>query len=62
MKVREVLAKLNKEGWEINRTRGSHRNLVHPDKPGVAITVSGNLHDDMDKGLLSSILKKAGLK
>jgi predicted RNA binding protein YcfA (HicA-like mRNA interferase family) len=35
VKVREVLRLLADDGWEIVATRGSHRQLKHPTKPGV---------------------------
>ena len=31
-KVKEVLKLLNDEGWELKRTKGSHRQFVHPTK------------------------------
>jgi hypothetical protein len=30
MKVREVLKMLEQDGWYLDRTRGSHRQLKHP--------------------------------
>jgi len=35
LKVRALLKLLRKVGWEIDRTRGDHRQLVHPIKPGL---------------------------
>jgi len=40
MKVKEVLKLLEEDGWYLARTKGSHRQLKHPNKPG-AVTVSG---------------------
>jgi len=34
MKVREVLNLLNKDGWTVKDTKGSHSQLTHPTKPG----------------------------
>ena len=45
MTVRELLKRLDDDGWFIDRTRGSHRQLRHPTKPGT-VTVSGHLRDD----------------
>ena len=45
MKVREVLDLLADDGWEIVTTRGSHRQLKHPTKPG-RVTVAGKRSDD----------------
>jgi predicted RNA binding protein YcfA (HicA-like mRNA interferase family) len=61
MKVRAVLRILKEDGWVTERTRGSHRQLKHPDKPGT-VTVSGKLGIDVPPGTLNSILKQAGLK
>jgi predicted RNA binding protein YcfA (HicA-like mRNA interferase family) len=61
LKVRELLKRLKKDGWEMDRTRGSHRQLVHPDKPGT-VTVSGHLIDDVHPKTLKSVLRQAGLE
>ena len=44
-KVRELIADLERAGFVLERTRGSHRQFVHPhrDEP---IAVSGNLGRD----------------
>ncbi len=61
MKVREVLRILKEDGWVIQRTRGSHRQLKHPTKRGT-VTVSGNPGIEVPPGTLNSILKQARLK
>ena len=61
MKVREVIRRLERDGWELARTRGSHRQFRHPRKPGT-VTVAGKLGEDLPPGTLSSILKQAGLR
>jgi predicted RNA binding protein YcfA (HicA-like mRNA interferase family) len=61
MKVNEVLRMLDKDGWFLVATRGSHRQLKHPTKPG-RVTVPGRPGDDLAPGTLNSILKQAGLK
>jgi Predicted periplasmic or secreted lipoprotein len=61
MKVREVVALLEADGWRCVRTRGSHRQYRHPEKPG-RVTVAGSLNDDLAPGTLNSVLKQAGLK
>lgn len=61
MKVLEVFKLLKKDGWFIDRTKGDHRQLKHPKKKGV-ITLSGKMSDDIKKGTLGSILRKARLK
>ena len=61
MKVREVIRLLERDGWELVVTQGSHRQFKHPEKPG-RVTVSGNLGDDMPKGTFASVKRQAGLK
>jgi predicted RNA binding protein YcfA (HicA-like mRNA interferase family) len=61
VKVREVIRLLEREGWVLVVTRGSHRQFKHPVKPG-RVTVSGNLGDDMPKGTFASVKRQAGLK
>ncbi len=60
MKIREVVKLIEQDGWQIVRTRGSHRQFKRPDKPG--LTVPGNPGDELAPGTLNSILKQAGLK
>lgn len=52
---------LEAQGWQIVKTRGSHRQFKHPTKPG-KVTVSGKLSIDVPPGTLNSMLKQAGLK
>jgi predicted RNA binding protein YcfA (HicA-like mRNA interferase family) len=61
MKVGEVLRLLYDDGWYVVVTKGDHRQLKHPQKPG-RVTVAGKPGDDLPPGTLNSILKQAGLK
>ncbi len=61
MKVREIIKRIQGDGWSLDRTRGDHRQFKHPTKPGI-VTVSGKLRQDIPPGTLNSILKQAGLK
>ena len=61
MKVREILRILREDGWFVSRTRGSHRQLKHPEKRG-KVTVSGKSSVDIPPGTLKSILKQSGLE
>ncbi|MFQ5811183.1 MAG: type II toxin-antitoxin system HicA family toxin [Armatimonadota bacterium] len=61
MKVRQVIRLLERDGWALRRTRGSHRQYYHAAKPG-CITVPGKPGDELAAGTLNSILKAAGLK
>jgi predicted RNA binding protein YcfA (HicA-like mRNA interferase family) len=61
MKVRELLAELEGDGWSTVRKRGSHRQLRHPLKRGT-VTVAGKPSADVPRGTLNAILRQAGLK
>lgn len=61
MKVREVTRSIEEDGWRVVRTKGSHHQFKHPDKPGL-VTVPGKAGDELAAGTLNSILKQAGLK
>jgi predicted RNA binding protein YcfA (HicA-like mRNA interferase family) len=60
MKIREVIKRLEADGWYHVRTRGSHRQYKHPTKPGL-VTVAGKPNDDLAPGTLRSILSQAQL-
>jgi predicted RNA binding protein YcfA (HicA-like mRNA interferase family) len=61
MKVRDVIKRLEEDGWRLARTKGSHRQFHHPAKPGT-VTVAGHPSVDIPPGTLNNILKQAGLK
>lgn len=61
MKVREVVKTIEKDGWVLDRTRGSHRQYKHSVKKGL-VTIAGKPGDELAPGTLNSILKQAGLK
>lgn len=61
VKVSRILKILRKDGWYIDRQRGSHRQFKHPSKKGVT-TVNGGEGDDMWGDVLKSIEKQSGLK
>lgn len=58
MKDKDLLKLLQKDGWKIDRIRGSHHILIKDDKTEV-IPIHGK---DVPTGLLNSILKRTGLK
>ena len=60
-KVREAIRLIEEDGWKLVRTKGSHRQFKHQDKPG-RVTVPGKLRDDLPQGTWKSIMKQAGLK
>jgi predicted RNA binding protein YcfA (HicA-like mRNA interferase family) len=61
LKVREVIRFIEREGWRLVVTEGSHRQFKHPGNSG-RVTVSGHLGDDMPKATLASVMRQAGLK
>ena len=61
VKVGELLRLLAEDGWQLARTRGSHRQYKHPSKPGT-VTVAGKPSLDVPPGTLNAILKQAGLR
>jgi len=61
VKVKEILALIEDDGWFQVRQRGSHRQYHHPTKVGT-VTVSGKPSVEVPPGTLNSVLKQAGLK
>jgi len=61
MKVRDLIALLESQGWFQARQKGSHRQFQHRSKKGT-VTVSGKPNVDIPVGTLLSILKQAGHK
>ena len=61
MKVREILKLLHRDGWRLDRQKGSHRQLEHPTKPG-KVTVAGKPSKTLHPSIVAYILKQAGLK
>lgn len=60
VKVSEMLKLLAGDGWELKRTRGSHRQFVHPTKPG-KVTVAGKPSETIKPKTEASVLRQAGL-
>jgi predicted RNA binding protein YcfA (HicA-like mRNA interferase family) len=58
MKVRDAIGLIERDGWFLVATRGSHRQYKHPWKPG-RVTIAGSMADDVAPGTLNSILKQA---
>ena len=52
---------IQRDGWFLVDTRGSHRQFKHGNKPG-RVTVPGKPSDDLAPGTLNSILKQTQLK
>jgi predicted RNA binding protein YcfA (HicA-like mRNA interferase family) len=61
MKVRDVMKRVEDDGWYQVTQKGSHRQYKHPTKPG-RVTIAGHPSKDMPIGTLQEILRQAGLK
>jgi predicted RNA binding protein YcfA (HicA-like mRNA interferase family) len=61
MRVVEVLRLLERDGWELSRTRGSHRQYRHQTRPG-KVTVPGKPSSTLHPKTLASIFKQAGME
>lgn len=61
MNSKQVIRLLEKDGWMLKAQSGSHKQFVHPFKPG-KITVADHGKKEIPPGTLHSIFKQAGLK
>ncbi len=61
MKVRELIALIEANGWFQVRMKGSHRQFHHPIHRGT-VTIAGKPGGDVPPGTLNSVLEQAGLK
>jgi len=48
MKVRDIIKMLERDGWYLKATKGSHRQYKHPVKVG-RVTVPGHPSDDLHR-------------
>lgn len=63
MKVREIIKKLEEEGWYMSRQKGSHKIYKHPGKPEIRIVLPDHgSNKEPSIGVLNDIKKKAGWK
>ena len=61
MKVRDVIKRLETDGWYLARTKGSHRQFKHPHKAGL-VTVAGKPGVDVPAGTLKNIWRQAQIE
>ena len=61
MKYHELFKLLSKDGWFEIRQKGSHVIMQHPTKIE-QITVPYHAGKEVKKGLLTALLKQAGIK
>jgi predicted RNA binding protein YcfA (HicA-like mRNA interferase family) len=60
LRPREVIRALERAGFFLHHSTGSHHYFKHPTKPGRIVTVP--VHPgDLKRSVLASILKQAGL-
>ena len=61
MNSKEVIRLLKEDGWVLKNQSGSHKQFVHPKKPG-KVTVADHGKKEIPPGTLKCILKQAGIK
>jgi predicted RNA binding protein YcfA (HicA-like mRNA interferase family) len=61
MKVADCIRLLEREGWQLSRTRGGHRQYRHPVRRG-KVTVPGKPSETLHPKTLASILRQAGIE
>ena len=59
MNSKQIIKRLEDDGWTLRRVQGSHHVYVHPNKPG-HISIP-HPKKDLGKGLVHQLLKQAGL-
>lgn len=60
VKVKEAIRRVEGAGWELGRTRGSHRQYRHPNRPGL-VTIAGKPSDTLHPKTWAGIVKQAGI-
>jgi predicted RNA binding protein YcfA (HicA-like mRNA interferase family) len=59
MSGKQLIKRLNKEGWKLDRVIGSHHIMVKDNK---TLSFPTHSNKDLSKGLLHSLMKQGGLK
>ena len=63
MKYRDLIERLEADGWVLDHQRGSHLLYRHPTKPGIVVVAGGGkMSRDVPTGTENAILRQAGLK
>jgi predicted RNA binding protein YcfA (HicA-like mRNA interferase family) len=60
LKPRAVLRALQRAGFYVHHTSGSHHILKHPDKPTLRVSVAYH-NKDLKRRTLQSVIEQAGL-
>jgi predicted RNA binding protein YcfA (HicA-like mRNA interferase family) len=61
LKYRDLIKRIEQDGWYWKRTKGSHQTYKHPTKKG-SVTIAGQPGKDVPEGTRKSILNQAGLE
>ena len=61
MKVKQLIALLDADGWRLVPMKGSHRQFRHSSKAGI-VTVAGKSNVEVPPGTLNNVLEQAGPK
>jgi predicted RNA binding protein YcfA (HicA-like mRNA interferase family) len=59
MSGKDFIKKLMKDGWTLDRVKGSHHIMR---KEGITLSVPVHKNEDLDTGIYNELLKKAGYK
>ncbi|MEO7264573.1 MAG: type II toxin-antitoxin system HicA family toxin [Ferruginibacter sp.] len=62
MKARDVITRIEKDGWFLIRQKGSHKQFKHRSKKGLVTIAAYKMSDERAPGTLNSIFKQAQLK
>jgi len=61
MKYRDIIKRIEQDGWYLKRISGSHHIYKHPAKPGIVV-IAYHGTKDVPEGTVKSILRQAGLE
>jgi predicted RNA binding protein YcfA (HicA-like mRNA interferase family) len=61
LNAKDVLRALQKAGFVVSRTSGSHVRLIHSADPARHVTLSSHGAHDIKRGTLRAIIAQAGL-
>ena len=61
MKIRKVIKTIEKDGWYIVKSKGSHRQFKHPTKSG-RVTIAGQYHHELAPKTLKSVFRQTQIE
>lgn len=61
MKPKDVIKKMEKEGWVLKKVKGSHHQFIHPDNPEKGKVTVARHDTDILPDTLARIKKQTGL-